>query len=123
MRVQRSRRVRLFEVTATARGLTSRAGTGAVRVLADRIGLSAALAGVCGGRGWRRHDPGGVLRDVIVTQADGGVCLSDIEALRTSAEPGGPVASDSTAWRLVDRLADDDCAAERLAAADRAARG
>ena len=82
-----------------------------------------ALSAACGQGQWRRHDPGAVLRDLIVTLADGGVCFADIEALRTSAAPGEPGASDSTAWRLVGRLADDELSAVRLADADRAARG
>ena len=122
MRVRRSAQDRLFEVSATARGLTLRAGTGAARVLADRIGLSEGLSVACGQREWRRHDPGAVLRDLIVTLADGGVCFADIEALGTGAAPGEPVASDSTAWRLVDALAGDKLAGVRLADAERAAR-
>ncbi|MGI8574011.1 MAG: hypothetical protein ACR2MA_01435, partial [Egibacteraceae bacterium] len=64
-----------------------------------------------------------MLRDLIVTLADGGVCFADIEALGTGAAPGARVASDSTAWRLVDALAGDELAGVRLADAERAARG
>ena len=77
--------------------------------------LSAALAR------WRRplavHDPGKVITDLAVTLALGGDCLADIALLR--AEPGvyGPVASDPTVSRTIDRLAQD--APRALAAINR----
>jgi hypothetical protein len=65
--------------------------------------LSAALAP------WRKpravHDPGKILLDVALAVALGGDCLADVAMLR--AEPGvfGPVASDPTVSRLIERLA------------------
>jgi Transposase DDE domain group 1 len=51
--------------------------------------------------------------DLAVTLALGGDCLADIAVLR--AEPGlfGPVASDPTVSRAIDRLAEDPVAALR----------
>jgi hypothetical protein len=81
--------------------------------------LSAALAG------WRhpnaRHDPAKIVLDLAVTLAVGGDCLADIAVLR--AEPGlfGPVASDPTVSRAIDRLAEDPAAALRAINTARAA--
>jgi predicted lysophospholipase L1 biosynthesis ABC-type transport system permease subunit len=75
--------------------------------VADRVGLtrefSSALAAVRERRG--RHDPGRVIRDLAVMLADGGDCLSDLRAVRDQEPLFGPVASDSTAFRLIDRIA------------------
>jgi hypothetical protein len=104
--------------------MTSRSGTAAVRGLADRIGLTAALSKAAGrscpaGLG---HDPGAVLRDLVVTLVDGGDDFSAIEVLRGQTSLLEEVASDSTAWRRVADLADDELAVTRLEAARRAAR-
>jgi hypothetical protein len=48
-----------------------------------------------------------VLRDLAVMLADGGDCLSDLAVLRDQPELLGPVASTPTAWRVVERLAQD----------------
>jgi hypothetical protein len=122
--VQRNKRSDRFDVTGDGKGLTSRSGTAAMRELADRIGLTAALsaaarpscpAGVV-------HDPGAVLRDVIVTLVDGGDDFSAIEVLRGQSSLLGEVASDSTAWRRVNDLAGDELAVVRVDDARRAAR-
>ena len=55
----------------------------------------------------RRHDPGRVIRDLAVMLADGGDCLSDLRAVRDQQPLFGPVASDTTAFRLIDRIASD----------------
>src|SRR5690606_20774034 len=68
------------------------------------------------------HDPGAVLRDLVVTLVDGGDDFSAIEVLRGQRSLMGVVASDSTAWRRVDDLARDELAVTRLDAARRAAR-
>ena len=122
--MHRSNRRGGFAVTGDGKGLTGRSGTAAVRELADGIGLTAALsaaarpscpAGVV-------HDPGAVLRDVVVTLVDGGDDFSAIEVLRGQARLLGAVASDSTAWRRVADLAGDELSIARLDAARRAAR-
>jgi hypothetical protein len=58
------------------------------------------------------HDPGVVLRDLAVVLADGGECLADLGALRDQLDLFGGVASDSTAFRVIDSV-DAECL-ERL---------
>src|SRR3954471_13884155 len=90
-------------------GLVSHAGAALVAETADRVGLtrelSRALARLRERR--RRQDPGRVIRDLAVMLADGGDCLSDLRAVRDQQPLFGPVASDSTAFRLIDTLARD----------------
>jgi hypothetical protein len=109
LRVQRDGRSFTVDVSADGDGLVSHAGAALLAEVADRVGLtqelSRALAGVRERRG--RHDPGRVIRDLAVMLADGGDCLSDLRAVRDQQPLFGPVASDSTAFRLVDRIADD----------------
>jgi hypothetical protein len=54
--------------------------------------------------------------------ADGGDCLSDLRAVRDQAPSFGPVASDSTAFRLIDRIASEPALLDALRAARAAAR-
>ncbi|MDX2565304.1 IS1380 family transposase [Streptomyces sp. TX20-6-3] len=65
--------------------------------------ISAALAP------WRRpravHDPGKILLGVALAVALGGDCLADVAMLRAEPAVFGPVASDPTVSRLIDRLA------------------
>ena len=109
MKVQRDGRGFTVDVSADGDGLVSHAGAALLAEVADRVGLtrelSRALAGVRERRG--RHDPGRVIRDLAVMLADGGDCLSDLRAVRDQQPLFGPVASDSTAFRLVDRIAND----------------
>ena len=49
--------------------------------------------------------PGRVIRDLAVMLADGGECVSDLGAVREQDALFGAVASDSTAFRMVDRIA------------------
>jgi hypothetical protein len=111
-------------VTGDGKGLTGRSGTAAVRELADRIGLTDALSAAARPScpSGLLHDPGAVLRDVIVTLVDGGDDFSAIEVLRGQAKLVGEVASDSTAWRRVKNLADDELALARLDEARKATR-
>ncbi len=102
----------------------SHAGAALVAEVADRTGLtrelSRALAGLRERR--RRHDPGRVVRDLAVMLADGGDCLSDLRAVRDQQPLFGPVASDTTAFRLIDRIAGEPAALEALRAARARAR-
>src|SRR5512144_2616396 len=50
------------------------------------------------------HARGAVLRDLAVTIADGGDALAHLAALRDQGKLFGTVASDSTAWRVVQRV-------------------
>src|SRR6516225_6970864 len=97
------------DVAPDGAGLVSHAGAALLAETADRVGLtrelSRALAGVRERR--RRHDPGRVLRDLAVMLGDGGDCLSDLRAVRDQEPLFGPVASDSTAFRLIDRIAEE----------------
>jgi hypothetical protein len=65
--------------------------------------LSARLAGIKQRR--RGHDPGRVIRDLAVMLVDGGECVSDLGAVREQDALFGKVASDSTAFRMIDRIA------------------
>src|SRR5260370_199711 len=47
------------------------------------------------------HDPGRVVRDLIVSIADGGDCLADLSVLREQPDLFGEVASSPTAWRVI----------------------
>src|SRR4051812_49739468 len=91
-------------------GLVSHAGAALLAEAADRLGLTRALSGGLAGMRERRckHDPGRVVRDLAVMLADGGDCLSDLRAVRDQEPLFGAVASDSTAFRLIDALAGDE---------------
>jgi len=108
------------EVTPDGEGLVSHAGAGLVAEAADRLGLTRALSrGLAGMRQRRgKHDPGRVVRDLAVMLVDGGDCLADLRAVRDQEPLFGEVASDATAFRVIDRIA-ADC---ELLAALRAAR-
>jgi len=94
------------QVVTDATGLCSHAGSALLVALADRLGLTAGLCGALADTRVRRsaHDPGRVLRDLAVMLADGGDCLSDLGALRDQPDLFGRVASDATAWRVIDAL-------------------
>ena len=93
-------------VSTDGRGVVSHVGSRLLAELADRSTLtgqlSAALAGL--GRPRAVHDPGRVLVDLAVAVADGGECISDIAVLADRPGLFGPVASDSTVWRLLAQL-------------------
>jgi hypothetical protein len=104
--------------------LVSHAGAGLLAEAADRLGLtdalSRALAPVRERRG--RHDPGRIVRDLAVMLADGGDCLADLRAVRDQQPLFGAVASDATAFRVIDRIAGDPGLLEALRAARARAR-
>jgi hypothetical protein len=74
--------------------------------VADRVGLTRALSAAMAPTRQRRsaHDPGVVLRDLAVMLADGGDCLADLGALRDQLDLYGNVASDATAFRVIDSI-------------------
>ena len=93
------------EVASEKSALTSRAGTALLSALADRLGLTAALRAALRVHLRKvRHEPGRVACDLAVMLADGGDCLSDLGALRDQEVLFGPVASDATAYRCLERL-------------------
>jgi hypothetical protein len=120
LRVQRDGRGLTVDVVADGEGVVSHAGAALLVEAADRLeftsGFSRALAGVRERRG--RHDPGRVVRDLAVMLADGGDCLADLRAVRDRQSLLGAVASDATAFGVIDALAGD----EDLVAALRVAR-
>ena len=118
----RDGRLVTVEVTADGAGLVSHAGSALIARVADKLGLTrrlsfglAALKQRC-----RGHDPGRVIRDLAVMLADGGECLSDLGAVRDQEALFGAVASDSTAFRVVDRVASEQLLGELRAAHARA---
>jgi hypothetical protein len=105
--VQRDGRNVTVEVRADGEGLVSHAGSALLAQIADKSGLTTALSVRLSGLKARRsgHDPGRVVRDLAVMLAGGGDSLADLGALRDQEALFGPVASDSTAFRVVDRIA------------------
>jgi hypothetical protein len=91
------------EVRADAEGIVSHAGAHLLAELADRVGLTAALSAAMAPTRERRsaHDPGVVLRDLIVAIADGGDCVTDLGVLRDQEALFGAVASERTAHRVI----------------------
>jgi len=103
--VQGSKQSRV-EVAADGTGLVSRAGVALLRELTINTGLgtgwSAALLDTYAGI--PMHLPGRVLADLAVMIADGGDALAHLATLRDQDKLFGSVASDATAWRVLDRV-------------------
>lgn len=100
----------------------SHAGSRLLADLADQATLTAQLSAVFTGRTAPQtaHDPGRVLVDLAVMIADGGETISDIATLADQVAVFGPVASDSTCWRVLNSITSTDLAA--IVAARAAAR-
>ena len=124
MKVQRDGRSFTVDVTVDGEGLVSHAGSALLAQVADKTGLTRALSvGLAGMRERRSgHDPGRVARDLAVMLADGGDCLADLGAVRDQQPLFGEVASDSTAFRVIDRIARDPELLEELRSARAKAR-
>jgi Transposase DDE domain group 1 len=107
LRVMRDGRPVTVDVSADGAGLVSHAGTALLAQVAGELGLTRALSlGLAGVKQRRRgHDPGRVIRDLAVMLADGGECVSDLGGQRDQEALFGAVASDSTAFRVIDRVA------------------
>jgi len=107
LKVMRDGRPVTVEVTADGAGLVSHAGSALVAQVADQVGLTQALSLRLAGIKQRRrgHDPGRVIRDLAVMLVDGGECVSDLGGVREQDALFGAVASDSTAFRMVGRIA------------------
>jgi hypothetical protein len=86
--------------------VVSHAGSRLLADVADKTTLTGQLAEALAGlrKPRARHDPGRVLVDMAVAVADGARAISDIAVLADQAALFGPVASDSTCWRLLERL-------------------
>ncbi|MCA1678670.1 MAG: IS1380 family transposase [Actinobacteria bacterium] len=112
------------EVSADGAGLVSHAGSALLAQAADKLGLTKALSLRLGAIKQRRrgHDPGRVICDLAVMLADGGECVADLGGVRDREALFGPVASDSTAFRVIDRVAADPTLLDALRAAHARAR-
>jgi hypothetical protein len=110
--VKRDGLVDKLVVMADGAGQVGHAGSALLVGVADRVGLTRALSAAMAPTRERRsaHDPGVVLRDLAVMLVDGGDCLADLGAQRDQPDLYGNVASDSTAFRVIDRV-DDECLA------------
>ena len=108
-------------VTTDGTGVVSHAGSRLLADLADATTLTGELseALAVNGRG-RAHDPGRVLTDIAVAVAEGATTISDVAVLEHQPALFGPVASDSTCWRLLDRV--EETALAEIARARAAAR-
>jgi hypothetical protein len=111
LKVQRDGRPVTLTVTADGTDATvSHAGAALLADTADRLGLTRALSRELAGLRRRRsaHDPGRVVRDLAVMLADGGDALCDLRTLRDQPALFAGVASDATAWRVIDAIAEHD---------------
>ncbi|HZM84251.1 MAG TPA: IS1380 family transposase [Candidatus Limnocylindrales bacterium] len=108
-------------VTAAGKGVVSHAGAVALRLTADRTGLTGALSGALHREEFTPgHDRGRVLADAAVMMADGGNTVRGIDVLRHQADLLGQVASPATLSRTLGEL--DHPALERVDAARAAVR-
>ncbi len=120
--VQRDGLVDKLRVTADGSGQVGHAGSALLAGTADRVGLTAALSEALAPTRQRvsAHDPGVVLGNLVVMLADGGDCLADLGALGDQLDLFGDLASDSTAFRVIDSI--DGACLERLRGAVATAR-
>jgi hypothetical protein len=116
--------VKTVDVRADGTGLSSRAGTSLLALIADRMGLTGGLCDALESTRQRRsgHDPGRVFCDLAVMLADGGRCVSDLQALAGQSSLFGEVASVSTARRVVLSVGERELAGIRAARAAARAR-
>jgi hypothetical protein len=92
-------------VEIAGQDVINHAGAAALRLVADRSGLTCGLSRALARRGFVPvHDRGRVLADTAVLIADGGRVLSDLATLRDQAALFGPVASDPTLWRALSEI-------------------
>ncbi len=113
---------RKITASADGSGLVSQAGGLLLKETLRVTGLDKTLSTQL--ERWRPlraiHDPGKVITDLAISLALGGDCLADIAMLRSQLELFGPVASDPTVSRLIDRLAADPIRALKAIRAARA---
>ncbi|WP_460826349.1 transposase [Nostocoides australiense] len=108
-------------VPGDGRGVIAHAGSVAVRLLADRAGLTETPSRALARRGFvPGHDRGRVLVAIATMLVAGGEAIADIATLRHQEQVLGPVASPATVWRTLDELAETP--AKRVAAARAKAR-
>jgi hypothetical protein len=106
---KRSPRWAKMKVSADGAGVASHAGTELLRELAAATGLvgawDKALIGTYSGLPF--HFPGQVLADLAVSIADGATSISGLRTLRDQPALFGPVASEPTAWRVLDKVSEE----------------
>jgi hypothetical protein len=104
--------------------LVSHAGSALLAGVAEKVGLTGALSARLSVLKVRRrgHDPGRVVRDLAVMLASGGECVSDLGAVRDREALFGAVASGSTAFRVIDRIASEPGLLDALRSAHARAR-
>ena len=119
MRVKHHTQAGSLVVRADGQGLVSRSGTVLVGEVAGRLGLPAALSQALERLHRRRplHGPGRVLVDLATMLVDGGECVSDLGALAEQPALFGPVASHSTASRVLHAIGEGEREAMRTARA------
>ncbi len=107
------------EITSDGEGLISHSGAYLLTELADQLGLTSALSAAMAPTRSRRsaHDPGRVIRDLAISIADGGDCLSDLGVLAGQKDIFGEVASNSTAHRVIGSIGEVELEALRVARA------
>ncbi len=104
---QRTGWARDLRVRVAGKGVVSHVGSALLRLLGDRVGLTAALSKALAVRGFDPDlDRGRVLADLAVAVADGATAIDDIRVLRDQGELFGPVASTTTAWRCLNEISD-----------------
>jgi hypothetical protein len=96
-----------LRVRVAGKGVVSHVGSALLRLLGDRVGLTAALSKALAVRGFFPEiDRGRLLADLAVAVADGATAIDDLKALRDQGELFGHVASTSTAWRALGEIGD-----------------
>jgi hypothetical protein len=101
---QATRLVGSRKVTGAGSGLVSHAGLVWLAGVSDHLGLTAGFATATSRLGWRRHQPGRSLAQMVLALADGADCVSDLAVLADQQGLFGTVASYPTAWRTFARL-------------------
>ena len=106
--MKRSKRSWRVKVSADGAGVVSHAGVGMLREIGDLTGLTSQVSDVLADtyKGQWVHDPGRVFTDLAAAVADGADCVSGIGSLVDQQAQHGPVASVTTAWRLIDARVD-----------------
>ena len=124
MKVKRHGWPETVEVTADGEGFCSQAGALLLSNLCDRLGVTEALGGALAPTRQRRsaHADGEILRDLVVMLIQGGEHVSDLAALRDQPGLFGEVASDSTAFRAIERVGPAEWRGSRRPASRRGSR-